>query len=84
MNAVELKKELIKKLNTLTEPKLSEAYGVLMNFLNGQKDVSEEWDSYTQAQKNAVEEGLLALEDGDLYSHETVMREVKSKLDKND
>ena len=53
MTVSDLKLKLFRQIDSLEKGKLEEIYGVLLNYINGQKDVSE-WDKLSDNQKQVV------------------------------
>jgi hypothetical protein len=57
MTVSDLKLKLFRQIDTLEKSKLEEIYGVLINYINGQKDVSD-WDKLSDNQKHAIFEAI--------------------------
>jgi hypothetical protein len=59
MTASDLKLKIFRQIDSLEGKRLEELYGVLLNFINDKKDVSD-WNSLSDEQKqgiyNAIEE----------------------------
>lgn len=53
MTVSDLKLKLSRQIDALEKNKLEEIYGVLINYLNGQKDISE-WEKLSENQKNGI------------------------------
>lgn len=78
MNAAEIKLDLFRKLDSLKENRLEEAYGVLINFINGKTEV-DEWQNLTEKQKAAIMHGIDQLNKGEGKSHSDVMDHMRNK-----
>ena len=63
MNTAEIKLDLHKKIDNAAKKQLEEMYGLIVNYLNGQKSI-EEWDTLSDDQKDAINEGLEQAEAG--------------------
>lgn len=78
MSVANIKIKLIKEIDSLDNKNIEELYGIVMNFINGQKE-SENWDSLSDTQKAAIESGIKQLDQGQSITHEKVMKELKKK-----
>lgn len=78
MSVTNIKIKLIKEIDSLDNRNIEELYGIVMNFINGQKE-SENWDSLTDIQKAGIESGIYQLDQGKGISHDMVMEELKKK-----
>jgi len=63
MTISELKLKLFRQIDTLDKKKLEEVYGVLNNFINGQKDISE-WDKLSDNQRHGILNAIAEVESG--------------------
>ncbi len=79
MNAAEIKLDILKKLDSLKDNTLEEAYGMLLNFINGNTGV-EDWQNMTKQQQEALELGIEELKRGEGRSHKDVMTDMKKKF----
>ncbi len=78
MNAAELKLMIFRKIDSLDNTKLKEIYGILTNYLNGEKDVSD-WTYLTDEQKQGLFDSISELNEGKGISHDTVMSDIRKK-----
>jgi hypothetical protein len=78
MNAAELKLWLFRKIDSLDRNKLEEIYGILTNYLNGQKALSD-WTDLTDEQKQGIYDAIEELESGKGIPHEQVVSEIRKK-----
>ena len=53
MTTSELKLRLFRQIDGLEKSKLEEVYGVVTNYLNGQKDISD-WDKLSDNQRHGI------------------------------
>jgi len=80
MNTVELKSGLHKIIDSIEgNDKLKAVYAILSKLSIGKKEV-DWWDQISEAEKQAIEEGLASIERGEVYTHEEVMKEIKTKF----
>jgi hypothetical protein len=78
MNPAEIKIELFRKLDGLKDNKLNEVYGLLLNYINNEKDVSE-WDSLSTEEKAALEQGIEQLNANKTTTHNQVLSAARKK-----
>jgi hypothetical protein len=78
MTDSDLKLRLFREIDGLDKSKLNEIYGVLMNYINGQKDVSD-WDKLSDEQKKGILDADDDIEKGKGIPNEVVFNEVRKK-----
>lgn len=78
MNSAEIKMDLFRKLDSLKGNRLEEAYGMLMNYINGKTDF-DDWQNMTLEQQTAIEQGIYQLEKGEGRRHENVISEIRAR-----
>ena len=78
MNSAEIKIDLFRKLDSLKGKQLEEAYGMLLNYING-KNEPDDWQSLTQAQQNAIRLGVEQLDNGEGRAHSKVMSDIRRR-----
>jgi hypothetical protein len=78
MTVSDLKLKLFRQIDTLEKSKLEEIYGVLINYINGQKDVSD-WDKLSDNQKHAIFEAIDEIEAGKGIPNEIVLDKYRKK-----
>ena len=78
MNATEIKLDLFRKLDSLKGSRLEEAYGMLLNYINGKSDI-DEWKSLTPEQQKAIKLGVEQLERGEGRNHRDVISNARNK-----
>jgi hypothetical protein len=79
MNPAEIKIDLFRKLDSLKGSNLIEAYGLLLNHINGSKNLSD-WDNLSSEQKNAIKIGLTQLDDKKGRSHTNVISDLRNRF----
>lgn len=78
MNAAEIKIDLFRKLDSLKGNKLEEAYGLLINYMNGKSEI-DEWQNLTTEQQAAIQHGIEQLDQGEGRTHKEVLSDLKKK-----
>ncbi len=78
MSTEELKLQIFRQVDTLDRLKLKEFYGVMLNYLNSNKDTAE-WIDVSTAEKHGIEEAIMEINDGKGIDNEQVMANMKSK-----
>ena len=79
MNTAEIKIELFRKLDSLKENRLEEAYGVLLNFINSRNEI-DEWQNLSLEQQNAIQLGIDKLNKGEGRQHKDVMSDFRIRF----
>ncbi len=78
MNTIELKHLLLNHIDSLEKNRLQELYGVLMNYINGQKEIND-WELLTDNEKQGIVNAIKEIDDGKGIPHEAVMSEFKER-----
>jgi hypothetical protein len=78
MSTEELKLQIFRQVDALDASKLKEFYGLMLNYINSSKDITE-WLSVTESEKQGIEDAIKELNDGKGITHEQVMTTIKSK-----
>jgi hypothetical protein len=78
MTVSELKHKLFLQIDTLDEHQLEEVYGVLINYLNEQKDISD-WDKLSDIQKKGISYAVKELEEGKGIPNDVVFNKYRTK-----
>jgi len=79
MNTAEIKIDLFRKLDSLKGANLKEAYGLLLNHINGSKNLSD-WDNLSFEQKNALKIGITQLDDKKGRPHTNVISDLRNRF----
>ena len=80
MSAAEIKFQLHQLIeNTNDTSLLDKAYTALSKLFTKQHTV-DWWDTISLEEKQGIEEGLKDIEQGRIYSHEQVMKELKTEF----
>lgn len=78
MTVSDLKLRLFRQIDTLDKSKPEEIYGVLINFINGQKDISE-WEKLSGNQKKRILDTIEELEAGKGNPNKVVLDKFRKK-----
>ena len=83
MNVAEIRTDLHDKIEHADSNQLKEIYGLLINYFNGQYSPEEEWDKLSDAEKDAINEGLAQAEAGLGEPFENVSKRLRNKYGLN-
>ena len=78
MTVSDLKLKLFRQIDTLDKSKLEEIYGILINYLNGQNDISE-WGKLSDNQKSGILDAIGELEAGNGIPNNIVLDKFRKK-----
>ncbi|WP_055437660.1 hypothetical protein [Lacinutrix algicola] len=78
MNSAEIKIDLFRKLDSLKGNRLEEAYGMLLNYINGKNEL-DDWQSLTQEQQDGIRFGVEQLDNGEGKKHSKVMSDIRKR-----
>ena len=78
MTVSDLKLKIFRQIDSLEKNRLEELYGVLTNFMNGQKDMNE-WDKLTEVQQQGIVDAIDEIDSGKGIPHEKVMEDIRKK-----
>lgn len=79
MNTAEIKIDLFRKIDSLKGKRLEEAYGMLLNYINGKSEI-DEWQNLTDEQQTAILRGVEQLDKGQGRSHGEVMTDFRKRF----
>lgn len=78
MTVSDLKLKIFRQIDSLEKNRLEEFYGLLLNYINGKKDISD-WDKLTLAQKQGLMDAVDQLDSGKGISHNDVIDKLRKK-----
>jgi hypothetical protein len=78
MTTSELKLRLFRQIDNLEKNKLEEVYGVVTNYLNGQKDISD-WDKLSDNQRHGILKAVEEIAEGKGIQNEVVLDKFRKK-----
>jgi predicted transcriptional regulator len=76
MTVAELKLKIFRQIDSLEKNRLEELYGVLKNFINGKKDISD-WEKLTEEQKQGITDAIDEMDSGKGIPHDKVMAKIR-------
>ena len=79
MTVSDLKLKIFREIDSLEKSRLEELYGVLKNFINGKKDISD-WDKLTEEQKQGIIDAIKEADSGKGIPNETVMAMIRKRF----
>ena len=79
MTVADLKLKIFREVDSLEKSRLEELYGVIINFLNGKKEIGD-WDKLTEEQKQGITEAIDEIDKGMGIPHEMVMDIMRKKF----
>jgi len=78
MTASELKLKIFRQVDSLEKTRLEDFYGVLTNFINGQKEI-DDWIKLTEEQKHGIFDAIEEIDSGKGIPHFDVMNKYRKK-----
>jgi hypothetical protein len=78
MTVSDLKLKIFRQIDTLEKSKLEEIYGVLINYINGQKDISE-WEKLSVDQKHGIIDAIDEIEAGKGIPNNVIIDKFRKK-----
>ena len=78
MTISDLKLRIFRQIDTLEKNRLEEFYGLLINYINGQKDISD-WDKLSTNQKQGILDALDEVDSGKGIPNKTVLNKFRKK-----
>jgi transcription elongation factor GreA-like protein len=78
MTVSDLKLKIFRQIDSLEKSRLEEFYGVLMNYVNGKKDISD-WDKLSDTQKQGILDAIDELDSKKGVSNKVVINKFRKK-----
>ncbi len=78
MNTSELKIKLFRQIDSLDNNRLEELYGILINYINGQKEIYN-WNKLTKNQRKGIIAAIDEIDTGKVIPHEKVIAKHRKK-----
>ncbi|MCX6234355.1 MAG: hypothetical protein NT175_06460 [Bacteroidetes bacterium] len=78
MTIADLKLKIFRQVDSLEKSRLEELYGVLLNYLNGQKDIGD-WEKLTEEQRQGILDAIDEIDAGKGVPHEKVIAKMRKK-----
>ena len=78
MTVSDLKLKIFRQIDSLEKSRLEEFYGLLMNYVNGKKDISD-WDKLSDSQKKGILDAIDELDSKKGVSNKVVIDKFRKK-----
>jgi len=78
MTVSDLKLRIFRQIDSLEKNRLEEFYGLLLNYINGQKDISD-WNKLSANQKQGILDAVDEIDSGKGISNKTVIDKFRKK-----
>jgi hypothetical protein len=78
MTISDLKLKIFRQIDSLEKSRLEEFYGLLMNYVNGKKDISD-WDKLSETQKQGILDAIDELDSKKGVSNKVVIDKFRKK-----
>jgi hypothetical protein len=78
MTVSDLKLKIFRQIDSLEKSRLEEFYGLLMNYVNGKKDISD-WDKLSDTQKQGILDAIDELDSKKGVSNKLVIDKFRKK-----
>jgi hypothetical protein len=78
MTISDLKLRIFRQIDSLEKNKLEEFYGLLLNYINGQKDISD-WDKLSANQKQGILDAIDEIESDKGIPNKVVLDKFRKK-----
>lgn len=78
MTTSDLKLRIFREIDALEKSKLEEFYGVLINYLNGKKDISD-WEKLSENQKQGILDAIDEIDAGKGIPNKAVLDKFRKK-----
>ena len=78
MTISELKLKIFRHIDSLEKDRLEEFYGLLINYINGKRDITE-WDNLSVSQKQGILDAIDEIDSGKGIPNKTVLDKYRKK-----
>ena len=78
MTVSDLKLKIFRQIDSLEKSRLEEFYGLLLNYVNGKKDISD-WDKLSETQKQGILDAIEELDSKKGVSNKVVIDKFRKK-----
>jgi len=78
MTVSDLKLKIFRQIDSLEKGRLEEIYGLLLNYLNSKKDITD-WEKLSETQKKGLFDAIDEIESGKGKSNKAVLDRVRKK-----
>ena len=78
MTVSDLKLKIFRQIDSLEKSRLEEFYGLLLNYVNGKKDISD-WDKLSETHKQGILDAIEELDSKKVVSSKVVIDKFRKK-----
>lgn len=78
MTVSDLKLKIFRQIDSLEKGRLEEIYGLLLNYLNSKKDITD-WEKLSETQKKGLFDAIDEIESGKGKSNKAVLERFREK-----
>ena len=78
MTVSDLKLKIFRQIDSLEKSRLEEFYGLLLNYVNGKKDVSD-WEKLSDAQKVGILDAIDEIDSQKGLTHKVVIDKFRKR-----
>jgi hypothetical protein len=78
MTVSDLKLRIFREIDSLEKNRLEEFYGLLMNYINGQNDISD-WDKLSANQKKGIFDAIDEVDSGKVIPNKVILDKFRKK-----
>ena len=78
MTVSDLKLKIFRQIDSLEKSRLEEFYGLLLNYVNGKKDVSD-WEKLSDAQKSGILDAIDEIDSQKGLTHKVVIDKFRKR-----
>jgi hypothetical protein len=78
MTVSDLKLKIFRQVDSLEKSRLEEFYGLLMNYVNGERDISD-WDKLSDPQKQGILDAIDELDSKKGISNKIVIEKFRKR-----
>jgi hypothetical protein len=78
MTVSDLKLKIFRQIDSLEKSRLEEFYGLLLNYVNGKKDISD-WEKLSETQKQGILDAIEELDSKKGISNKVVIDKFRKK-----
>jgi len=78
MTVADLKLKIFRQVDSLQKNRLEEVYGLLINYIRGQKDI-DDWDKLSEEQKQGILDAIEEMDKEKGIPHKKLMANIRKK-----
>lgn len=78
MTTADLKLKIFRQIDSLEKSRLEDLYGILINYIHGQKDITD-WEQLSEVQKQGIFESIEEIDAGKGIPDKVVLDKFRKK-----